>query len=145
MTASFGGAARFVVAVVVLVFRSGRLLAMRRSRRRDAAPGAWEALAGRVRKGEQPLDAARREAAEECSLRVDIDPRPVTAYQAKRGTASMVVVAYRGMSRAGEVALSDEHDAYAWMTIEEFARACRFDRLVKAARLAARLTQQRRP
>ena len=49
----------------------------------------------------------------------------------------MVVVAYRGTSPSGEVVLSDEHDAFAWMTLEEFASACRFDRLVGAARLAA--------
>lgn len=131
---------RFVVAVVVFVFRGARLLAMRRSPRKDAAPGAWEGLSGRVRAGEQPLDAAHREVREECSLRVEIEPRPVAAYQAKRGRADMVVVVYRGTSPSGEVTLSEEHDEFAWMTIEEFARACRFDRLVETARLASRTT-----
>src|SRR5438445_329625 len=41
--------ARFVAAVVIVVFRGDRLLAMRRARTKDAAPGAWEALSGRLR------------------------------------------------------------------------------------------------
>jgi len=128
---------RFVAAVVVFVFRGDRLLAMRRSPEKDAAPGAWEALSGRVQPGEQPLAAAARETLEECGLTVPIEPHPVAAYAAKRNRDDMVVVAYRGRSPSGEVTLSVEHDAYAWMTLDEFARACPFPPLVEAARLAA--------
>jgi heme-degrading monooxygenase HmoA len=48
------------------------------------------------------------------------------------------VVGYRADSYTGEVTLSDEHDACAWMTLEEFAAACPFPPLVEAARSAAR-------
>lgn len=128
--------ARFVVAVSVVVRRGDRVLAMRRSPTKDAGAGAWEALSGRVTPGEQPLVAARREALEECGLEVAIDPRPVAAYQAKRNREDMVVVVYRGASESGDVVLSDEHDAFAWMTHEEFSRACTFKALVEAVRLA---------
>jgi len=128
--------AGFVAAVVVFVFRGDRLLAMRRSPDKDAAPGAWEALSGRVWPGEQPYDAARRETAEESGLSVEVEPRPVTAYQAKRNAEDMLVVAYRAQAPVGDVALSEEHDAFAWMTLVEFARACPFPPLVEAARLA---------
>ncbi len=137
-------APRFVAAVAVFVFRKGRLLAMRRSRTKDAAPGAWEALSGRVRPGEQPYDAAAREALEECGLTVRVAPRPITAYQAKRNDDDMLVVAYRGDAPRGEVMLSVEHDASAWMTLEEFAEACPFPLLVEGARLAAREVRSRR-
>ena len=130
--------ARFVVAVAVVVRRGDRVLAMRRSPQKDAGAGAWEALSGRVKPGEQPLAAARREAREECGLEVAIDPRPVAAYQAKRNQDDMVVVVYRGDSGTGEVVLSDEHDAFAWMTEEEFSSACRFPALVEAVRLAGK-------
>lgn len=130
--------ARFVVAVAVVVRRGDRVLAMRRSPQKDAGAGAWEALSGRVKPGEQPLVAARREAREECGLEVTIDPRPVAAYQAKRNRDDMVVVVYRGDSGTGEVVLSDEHDTFAWMTEEEFSRACRFPALVEAVRLAGK-------
>jgi 8-oxo-dGTP pyrophosphatase MutT (NUDIX family) len=133
-------AARFVAAVVVFVFRGDRLLALRRALTKDAAPGEWEALSGRVMPGEQPLDAARRETAEESGLRVTLRPRPVVSYMAKRNTDDMLVVAYRAEAPEGAVVLSDEHDDCRWMTVDEFAATCRFARLVEAARLAAALT-----
>lgn len=110
---------------------------MRRSADKDAAPGIWEALSGRMERGEQPLAAAAREAREESGLEVGIEPRPVTAYLAKRNHDDMLVVAYRSRASSGEVVLSAEHDDFAWMTIDEFAAACPFAPLVEAARLAA--------
>ncbi len=130
---------RFVAAVVIFVLRGDRLLAMRRSAGKDAAPGEWEALSGRIVPGEQPVEAARREALEESGLEVELDPRPVASYQAKRITEDMVVVAYRGGSPSGDVRLSEEHDRFAWMTVDEFAEACRFPALVDAARTAMTL------
>lgn len=130
-----GGSTPFVAAVEVFVLRDGRLLAMRRARDSEAAAGAWDALSGRVRPGEQPLAAARREVREESGLEVEIDPRPVASYVAKRNEDDMMVVAFRAESEEGEVILSHEHDEFAWMTIEEFAAACPFPLLVEAARM----------
>ena len=110
---------------------------MRRSASKDAAPGVWEAMSGRVEPGEQPLAAAAREAREESGLTIEIEPRPLTAYLAKRNQDDMLVVVYRGRSASGEVVLSSEHEAFAWMTVGEFASACSFPSLVEAARLAA--------
>ena len=128
--------ARFVAAVVVAVFRGGRVLAMRRAPDRDAGAGAWEALSGRVLAGEEPLQAALRETREECGLAPAIGPRPIASYQAKRNQDDMIVVAYRGSSETGDVVLSAEHDRFDWMTLDEFTRACPFPRLVEAVRLA---------
>jgi len=135
-----GQEAPFVAAVVIVVFRGDRLLAMRRARTKDAAPGAWEALSGRVRPGEQPLAAAAREAREECGLEVAIEPRPVTSYVARRNHEEMIVVAFRARSSEGDVTLSDEHDRFAWMTPREFAGACPFPPLIEAVVLASRLS-----
>jgi len=136
---------RFIVAVVIAVFRGGRVLAMRRAPDKDAGAGAWEALSGRVRPGEPPLEAALREAGEECDLEVAIDPRPIASYAAKRNRDDMIVVAYRAASEAGDVALSAEHDAFSWMTLEEFSRACPFPQLVETVRLAAAQSPLGRP
>ncbi len=87
--------------------------------------------------GEQPLAAAAREAREESGLTIEIEPQPLTAYLAKRNQDDMLVVVYRGRSASGEVVLSSEHQAFAWMTVGEFASACSFPSLVEAARLAA--------
>ena len=38
----------FIVAVAAIVVRSGTVLAMRRAPHKDAGPGLWETLSGRV-------------------------------------------------------------------------------------------------
>jgi 8-oxo-dGTP diphosphatase len=124
-------------AVSVFVFRGDRLLALRRSARSEAAAGAWDAVSGRLRAGEHPRDAAVREAREETGLEVRVDDTPLVSYTARRADAPMLVVAYRAESAPGEVTISSEHDEFAWMTVDEFARACRFPLLVEAARRAA--------
>ncbi|MFO7544886.1 MAG: NUDIX domain-containing protein [Trueperaceae bacterium] len=129
---------RYVVAVAAVVFREGRLLAMRRSARREAGPGLWETLSGRLQLGESPRDAVLREIAEESGLEVALRPRPVTAYQARRAGEPMVVIVYAADHVTGEVMLSDEHDAFAWLTVEEFAGVSPLVPLVEAARAAAR-------
>jgi lipoyl(octanoyl) transferase len=125
-----------VVAVAALLFDGERLLSMRRSAERDAGPGLWETLSGRVRPGEDPLAAARREIAEECGLEVELDRRPVTAYPGKRNDEPMVVIVFRGRVVGGEVALSDEHDAFEWLTPGELALRSPLALLVQAARTA---------
>lgn len=126
----------FVVAVAALIVRGGRILSMRRSRHKDAGPGLWETLSGRVLAGEEPLAAVAREIDEECGLAVDLDPRPVTAYSTVRIDLPMVVIVYRGLSASGEVLLSEEHEAYAWLTPDELAQRSPLQPLVAAARTA---------
>lgn len=136
MTAPPDDSARFVVSVAVFVFRGDRFLALRRAPHREAAPGAWEVVSGRVESGEEPPAAAARETREESGLLVTLDPRPVTAYRTTRNGREMVVIVYRADGPEGEVVRSAEHDQHVWMTLEEFERVCRFQPLVHAAGLA---------
>jgi 8-oxo-dGTP diphosphatase len=127
-----------VFAASVLAFRDGRILAMRRSKKKRAAPGAWEVLSGRVEPGEPSRDAARREAREESGFDVTLSDGLVAAYLTERAGRDMLVVAYRGtVPPEGEPVLSDEHDDARFMTLDEFARACPFPKLVAVARRAA--------
>lgn len=122
----------FVVAVAAVIFRDGKVLAMRRAASKDAGPGLWETLSGRVEPGEQPLGALAREIDEECGLTVRIDPRPIDAYVAKRKDEPMLVIVYRGDWLGGEVRRSEEHDAHAWWTPEEFREKSTLARLADA-------------
>jgi 8-oxo-dGTP pyrophosphatase MutT (NUDIX family) len=127
-----------ILAVSVLAFRDGRLLAMRRSRKKKAAPGAWEVLSGRVEPLEAPRDAAQREAREESGFDVTLDPGIVAAYLTERAGRDMLVIAYRATApAAAEPVLSDEHDDGRFVTLDEFARLCPFPKLVAVARRAA--------
>ncbi len=131
----------YVVAVAAAVFRDGRVLAMRRSATRQAGPGLWETLSGRLRLDEDPVAAVAREITEECGLRVRVHPRPVTAYQARRAGEPMVVVVYRADAEPGEVVRTDEHDDHAWLTPEAFASVTTLAPLAQAVSAAAALTE----
>ncbi len=126
----------YVVAVAVVIRREGKLLAMRRALTKDAGPGLWETLSGRVEAGETPLDAARREVWEESALTVRLEPRPITTYPATRLGKPMIVIVYAADYESGEVTLSDEHDTYSWLTPEDFAQTSTLTPLIHAARLA---------
>lgn len=110
-----------MVAVAALIVRENRVLALRRAPQNRAGPGLWETVSGRVEQGEEPAAAIAREIVEESALEVQLEPRPWTAYAATRIDKPMVVILYRARYVAGEVKLSDEHDAFAWLTAQEFA------------------------
>lgn len=131
----------YVVAVAAAVFREGKVLAMRRSLTRDAGPGLWETLSGRLQQDEDPAAAVAREILEECGLRVRVRPRPVTAYQARRAGEPMVVIVYRADAEAGDVRRTFEHDEHAWLTPEEFAKMSTLAPLVEAVFAAATLPE----
>jgi 8-oxo-dGTP diphosphatase len=120
---------RAVVAVVVL---GDRVLAMRRSKHAEAAPGAWETLSGRLEPGETELEAVRREISEESGLEVIVEREPVDAYDAERRGMPMRVTVFRAEWLAGDVRPSAEHDEWRWVTAEEFASLTEFPRLAEA-------------
>jgi 8-oxo-dGTP diphosphatase len=109
-----------VVSVAALVIRGDRVLAMRRAPTNLAGPGLWETISGRIEHGEEPLAAVLREIAEESALTVEVEPRPFATYAAQRRGLPMIVILFRARYVAGEVRPSDEHDAFAWCTSEEF-------------------------
>jgi 8-oxo-dGTP pyrophosphatase MutT (NUDIX family) len=97
-----------------------RVLAMRRAASNDAGAGLWETLSGRVEQGEEPSAALLREIAEESGLEVALEPRPFASYAASRRGLPMIVILHRARWLAGDVRMSHEHDAYAWLTADEF-------------------------
>lgn len=128
----------FVGAVCALVRRNGRVLALRRSERKDAAPGIWEAVSGRLEPGEDPLEAVHREIREESGLVVRVDPRPWSAFATDRAGVPMLIVYYVADWISGELRLSEEHSEGRWMDPDEFAAASPIPQLVQAVREALR-------
>jgi 8-oxo-dGTP diphosphatase len=126
----------FIPAVSVLALRRGRLLTLRRSPAEEKAPGAWEVISGRIEPGEQPLEAAAREAREESGFDLRLDHRPIAAYRGEIAGSDMLVVAYRAEAPDSEPRLSEEHDAWDFVTLAEFAARCPFPRLVGVAAAA---------
>jgi 8-oxo-dGTP diphosphatase len=112
--------ARFIVAVAFLIEPNGAILVLRRSRMKDHAPGEWEFGSGRVEYGEHPEDAVHREVREETGLEIDI-VEPVATFHFYRGVAreEAVGITFWCRYRAGELALSNEHDQAIWVSPAE--------------------------
>ncbi len=94
-----------------------RVLVLRRAPGRTRA-GSWETIHGKMEAGETPVDAARRELAEETGL------VPARLYNLSRveafyehGTDQIVLIpAFAAVVEGkGAVRISDEHDAGAWL------------------------------
>jgi len=132
---------QFVGAVVVVVFKEGRVLGLRRAPTKDAGAGLWECVSGRIEVDEAPFDAACRETTEETGLDVTLEERPIDAYTARRGEAPMLVVCYRADWNGGEVTRSDEHDAHEWLTPAGFAERTTWTRLAEAVHAAGRASR----
>ena len=135
-TGASSDTALFVVAAAVVIRRGDTLLAMRRALTKDAGPGLWETLSGRVEIGETPLETAAREVLEESGLEVSLDPRPVTCYPGARLGLPMIVIVYAADYLSGEVSLSREHDRYRWLSPSEFAELSTLTPLIRAVHLA---------
>ena len=108
--------------VCFVIERDRHVLLLRRSARKEEAPGQWETGSGRVEPGESPEEAARREAREETGLAVDViaplDRRQFLRGPTREETTSIVFHCRAG---AGPLVLSAEHDHARWVPIAELS------------------------
>jgi dihydroneopterin triphosphate diphosphatase len=88
-------------------------------------PGSWEAVHGHIEAGETPVDAARRELAEETGLapeRLYNLSRVETFYQHRLDEVALVPVFAAFVAPGAPVRLGPEHDRFEWLRPAE-ARA----------------------
>ena len=112
----------FLVCVVFVIERDGRILLLKRSRAKDHAPGEWESGSGGVLPGETPQAAVVREAKEETGLAVEI-VGVIDAFHFYRGAErrETIGISFHCRAAAGEVTLSEEHDQARWVPVAELA------------------------
>lgn len=82
---------------------------------------------GRLRFGEDPKIALEREIDEEVGLKVEI-LRPLDVWYLVKDQLQLVGINYLCIWKEGEVVLSDEHEAYEWLS-EEALRAKKWNDL----------------
>jgi len=116
---------RFGIAVKAVILHGRRLLVLYKSVAEagsDPDPAVRIDLpGGRIKFGESPVEALRREVAEETGLQIEpLAPLQVWHYVKQR--FQLVGIDYLCECDAGEVVLSDEHDRFAWLTEEELCR-----------------------
>ena len=106
--------------VSLVIERNGVVLLARRSTTKDHAPGQWEAISGRVEANETLLEAARREAFEETGLVVEVLGQ-LDSFTFRRGadTQDTFGITFHCRAPEGPERLSEEHDQFAWVTLEQ--------------------------
>lgn len=108
------------VGVKVLIRRDDTYLFLRRSAAFKAGPQKWDIPGGRIEPDEALDVALAREVYEETGLELVSIDRLLAAQDIFVPDAEVHVVrlTYTGAAK-GEVVISDEHDEYRWMTLED--------------------------
>jgi 8-oxo-dGTP diphosphatase len=112
----------FSLSVKAVVFDSqNRCLLIRRSAHNKNFIGKWEWPGGKVDPGEDFAATVVREMREETALEVEIvGLAGVTQFEMTK--ANVVLLCMETRTVSGEIKLSDEHDDFAWVPLEEFPK-----------------------
>lgn len=125
-------------AVKVAVRHGGKILFLKRAASAALSPGRWDFPGGRVTPGESPVEAVAREVREETGLTVDALRVVDTWAWSPSETLHFVGIGFAAETGDDRVRLSDEHDAFRWLTPEQAITEMPdwLTRIVRAAGLA---------
>lgn len=108
------------VGVKALIRQDTRYLFLRRSPSFNAGPQKWDIPGGRIDPGEVLHDALAREVREETGLKIETVDMLLAAQDILVVNQDLHVVRLTYFATAsGTVTISDEHDDYKWMSVEE--------------------------
>ena len=111
----------------LIIDPAGKILALKRSSDDHSRGGNWDLPGGGYEQGEQVIEAIKREVFEEAGLTAK-NLRPIFVdnhMNVEKGFfagLNVFGICYECTDWVGEVALSDEHTDYQWVTAEEFAQ-----------------------
>lgn len=117
-----------------------RVLGLRRAAG-TRCTGAWEIVHGRIERGERPEEAALREVREETGLvpgrlySVTVNP----FYLVATGAVELAVVFAAIVPHGADAALSAEHDAWEWLSVEQALQTLAWPREHEALKQAMML------
>lgn len=134
-----------VVEVYVIRHNAGdwRVLVLQRAS--DAIrPGSWETVYGKIDAGERPEHAAVRELREETGLELNAlyNVTVSSLFLHPSQTIQMAIVFAAFVESGSEVTLSDEHQRFEWLSVDEACNRFTWPRAVQALRDAHRLLAQ---
>ena len=117
----------YTVAKALVVNEHGELLLLRRSLSDTRRPGQWDMPGGGVDEGEDLIQAAIRETQEEAGITLK---QPKTIYATSKirpfGGVTWIFV-HEALSSTPEVILSDEHDAFQWLKLQDVIGELEYD------------------
>ncbi len=106
------------VGVSAFIRRGARFLIVQRSRKDELFPGMWELPGGGV-EDESPYTTVAREVKEETGLTVR-SSRPVDLFSYNYEGRHAIDIVF-AVEADGELRLSEEHDAYAWISCADLS------------------------
>jgi dATP pyrophosphohydrolase len=99
------------------------------------SPGSWEGVHGRIDPGERPADTARRELREETGLTplawFNLS-RVESFYQVDADRVVLIPVFAARVAPDTDPVLSEEHDAWQWLTPFEASSRCSWPRFSRS-------------
>jgi len=111
-----------IVVAAAVVNNEGRILILQRSAQEKVFPNLWELPSGKREPLEKSTDALLREVREEAGIRIDVvSVLSVFDYQIEKPDQIRDTTQINFIARAGEgeVVMSSEHQAYAWVGASE--------------------------
>ena len=112
----------FVLAVKSVIFdEEQRCLLIRRSSNNQHFIGCWEWPGGKVDPSEDFAVAVAREAREETALEIEITGL-AGATQFEMPKVNVVLLCMNARVTGGDLKLSDEHDDFAWVPLNELSK-----------------------
>ena len=115
------------VVVAGAIFNNSKFLVLQRSTNDSIFPGKWELPSGKVDFGEDPYEALKREIKEEAGINIlSAHPFTCTHYtiekpDSKRHTVQIVYLVCIDKDLIKDIKLSDEHQSYKWISLEELS------------------------
>lgn len=127
-----------LVAKTLIINTDNKVLVLRRHINDNHRPGEWDLPGGQVDEGEDPREAATREAKEETGLHL-LDLRPIHVVSRVLNNKQVIKTVFTTSNYSGDASLSFEHSDLQWLSIDSLQRTSLPDDYKVAAHI---LTQQ---
>ncbi len=117
---------------VLLKNKEGRYLFLHRSAKKyPEVNRLWDFPGGRIDIGSPLLENLAREVKEEAGMTIVGVPKLIGAQDILKNDRHVVRLTYVADAGSGTPVLSEEHDEFAWLTIEEIRSREDFDRYLR--------------
>jgi len=108
----------FRVVSKAIIVKDGKMLLLKRNRNLTKKRTLWDVPGGGIERGESFEEGLHREVKEECGLSIEVMDI-VKAWTVYDYDVQVAGITYLTKYASGEVALSDEHEEYKWVTLDE--------------------------
>jgi len=141
------GPLRVVLVTRSFVVKDGKLLLIRRSPTDNYQPGLWECPGGKAEYSQELSDSRKREVEEETGFTtalvssLSFNDSHVIANGRYEGLLSLKIFNITRVT-GGEFKLSEEHDAFAWVSYEEMLTYRLSSEVRNAAKVLRKLLQK---